>query len=164
MTIIEKSIAIAAPIEAVFDFHLEQKNLELISPPWMKSKLIRESGEGKGKIIEMQVMQYNIFPSHWLVRIEEFERPFRLTDLVLSGPLKYFKHTRTFSQPCASLTELKDHLEYEVPFGFIGKISDTISIKKMMEQMFEFRHTKTKEILEERFYIADVQVADVGRI
>jgi ligand-binding SRPBCC domain-containing protein len=164
MTIIQKSIAIAAPIEAVFDFHLEQKNLGLISPPWMKSKLIRESGEGKGKIIEMDVIQYGFFPSHWVVRIEEFERPFRLTDLVLSGPMKYFRHTRIFSQPCASLTELKDAIEYEVPFGFIGKIADSISIKKMMEQMFEYRHQKTKEILEEKFYIAEIPAEDARRI
>ena len=164
MTIIESSVTIEAPIEAVFDFHTDTKNLGLISPPWMRSKLIRESGEGLGKMIEMEVKQYNIFPSHWLVRIEEFDRPFRMTDLVLSGPMKYFRHTRTFSQPCASLTELKDRLEYEVPFGFIGKIANTISIKKMMEQMFAFRHQKTKEILEERFYIAEVPVADAGRI
>ncbi len=164
MTIIERSIAIAAPIEAVFDFHTDTENLGLISPPWMKSKLIRESGERLGKIIEMQVTQYNIFPSHWLVRIEEFDRPFRLTDLVLSGPMKYFRHTRTFSQPCASLTELKDHLEYDVPFGFIGKIADKISIRKMMEQMFEYRQKMTKEILEERFYIAEIPTANVGRI
>ncbi len=164
MTIIERSIAIAAPIEAVFDFHTDTKNLGLISPPWMKTKLIRQSGEGLGKIIEMQVIQYNVFPSHWLVRIEEFDRPVRLTDLVLSGPMKYFRHERTFSQPCASLTEIKDHLEYEVPFGIIGKIADKISIRKMMEQMFEYRHKMTKEILEARFYIAEVPAADVGRI
>ena len=164
MTIIEKSIAIQAPIEAVFDFHTDTKNLGLISPPWMKTKLIRESGEGLGKIIEMQVIQYNVFPSHWLVRIEEYDRPVRLTDLVLSGPMKYFRHSRTFSQPCASLTEIKDHLEYEVPFGIIGKIADKISIRKMMEQMFEYRHKMTKEILEERFYIAEVPAADVRGI
>jgi hypothetical protein len=164
MTIIEKSIAIQAPIEAVFDFHLDTKNLGLISPPWMKTKLIRESGEGLGKIIEMQVVQYNVFPSHWLVRIEEYDRPFRLTDLVLSGPMKYFRHERTFSQPCASLTEIKDHLEYEVPFGAIGKIADKLSIRKMMEQMFEYRHKMTKEILEEKFYIAEVPAGYVGRI
>jgi len=164
MPIIEKSVNIAAPIEAVFDFHTDTKNLGLISPPWMKSELIRETGEGLRKIIEMKVMQYNVFPSHWIVRIEEYDRPVRLADLVLSGPMKYFKHTRTFSQPCASLTELKDHLEYEVPFGIIGKLADKISIHKMMEQMFEYRHKMTKEILEERFYIKEVPVGSVGSI
>ncbi|MEP7235279.1 MAG: SRPBCC family protein [Ignavibacteriota bacterium] len=156
MTIIEKSVTIQAPIEAVFDFHTDTRNLSLISPPWMKATLLRESGEGLGKIIDMQVVQYNIFPSHWLVRIEEFDRPFRLTDLVLSGPMKFFKHTRTFSQPCASLTQLTDHLEYEVPFGFIGDLADKLSIKKMMAQMFEYRHKLTKEILEAKFYMAEV--------
>src|SRR5438067_692859 len=126
MTTIEKSIAIAAPIEAVFDFHLDQNNLSLISPPWMKTKLIRESGVGRGKIVAVEVVQYNVFPSHWIVRIEEYDRPVRLVDQMLSGPLKYFRHERTFSQPCESLTELKDHLEYEVPFGFIGKLADRV--------------------------------------
>jgi len=164
MTIIEKKIAIAAPIEAVFDFHTDTKNLGLISPPWVKSKVVRQSGEGLGKIIELQTVQYNVFPSHWLVRIEEYDRPVRLTDLMLSGPMKYFRHERTFSQPCASLTELKDHLEYEPPFGFIGKIADKISVKKMMEEMFEYRHRKTKELLEERFYIAEIPAEDARRI
>ena len=162
MTIIESSVVIAAPIETVFDFHTDTDNLGLISPPWMKSKLIRESGEGEGKMLELQVMQYNIFPSKWIVKIEEFDRPFRITDLMISGPMKYFRHSRTFSQPCASLTQMVDHLEYEVPFGAIGKIADKISIKKMMEQMFEYRHQKTKEILEERFYIADVPAENAG--
>ena len=156
MTVIESSVTIAAPIEAVFDFHLEQENLALISPSWMKTKLVRESGVGLGKMVEVEVLQYNIFPSKWVVRIEEYDRPVRLTDLMLSGPMKYFRHERTFTQPCASLTELKDRVEYEVPFGFIGKLADKISIKKMMKDMFEHRHAKTKEILEERFYIADV--------
>jgi len=164
MTIIETSVTIAAPIEAVFDFHLDTVNLGLISPPWLKTKLIRESGEGFGKIIEMEALQYNVFPSHWLVKIEEFDRPFRLTDLMLSGPMKYFRHTRTLSQPCASLTELKDHLEYETPFGIIGKIADRVSIKKMMEEMFDYRHQKTKEILEEKFFIAEIPAEDARRI
>jgi ligand-binding SRPBCC domain-containing protein len=164
MTIIEKSVTIAAPIEAVFDFHLDQKNLELISPDWMKTKLIRESGSDLGKIVEVKVVQYNIFPSRWIVRTEEYDRPVRLTDLMLSGPMKSFRHERTFSQPCASLTELKDHIEYEVPFGLIGKIADSVSIRKMLEQMFDYRHTKTKETLEEQFYIKEVLAEDARGI
>jgi ligand-binding SRPBCC domain-containing protein len=164
MTIIEKSVTIAAPIEAVFDFHLDTDNLGLISPAWVKTKLIREQGDGLGKIIELHTTQYNVFPSHWVVRIEEYDRPVRLTDLMLQGPMKYFRHERTFSQPCASLTELKDHLEYETPFGIIGKIADKLSIEKMMNEMFEYRHQKTKEILEARFYIREIPVEDARRL
>jgi ligand-binding SRPBCC domain-containing protein len=164
MTVIEKKITIAAPIEAVFDFHLDQKNLGLMSPPWMKTKLIHESGEGQNKMIEVEMTMYRAFRSRWVVRISEYDRPVRLTDLMISGPMKYFRHERTFSQPCASLTELKDHLEYEPPFGMIGRLADKISVKKMMEDMFEYRHQRTKEILEERFYIAEIPAEDARRI
>ncbi len=153
---IESTVNIAAPIEAVFDFHLDTKNLSLISPPWVKAELLREEGSGQGKIIEMKMTMYSAFASKWVVRIEEYDRPWRLTDLVLSGPFKYFKHTRTFSQPCAAVTQLQDKLEYALPFGFMGELANKLSVKKMTEQMFEYRHKQTKEILEEKFYMQEV--------
>jgi len=164
MTTIIKSVLILAPIEAVFDFHTDTNNLALISPPWVKSKVVRQSGEGLGKIIELETVQYNIFPSHWVVKIDEYDRPVRITDLMLSGPMKYFRHARTFSQPSAEYTLMEDHLEYEPPFGFIGRIADKLSVKKMMEDMFNYRHLKTKEIMEERFYIKEVSAEDARRI
>ena len=164
MSIIEKSVTIAAPIEAVFDFHTDTNNLRLISPPWIAANVVRQEGEGKGKIIELRIIQFGVFPSRWHVSIDEFERPFRITDLMLSGPMKYFRHTRHLTQPCASLTELVDHVEYVLPFGAIGRIADKLSVHQMMDQMFEYRHKKTKEILEKRFYIADVPLENVGAV
>ncbi|MEI8135164.1 MAG: SRPBCC family protein [bacterium] len=160
MTVIEKSVLISAPIEAVFDFHLDTDNLPLISPPWVKSKLIRTVGDGLGKMIELHTTIYNTFPSRWVVRIEEYDRPVRLTDLALKGPMKYFRHERTFTQPDASVTLMQDRIEYEVPFGFIGALANKLSIKKMMEEMFHYRHVKTKEILEARFYIKEIPAED----
>jgi len=34
----------------------------------------------------------------------------------------------------------------------------------MMEQMFEYRHARTKAILEERFYITEIPAEDARRI
>jgi ligand-binding SRPBCC domain-containing protein len=154
--IVERKVAIAAPIEAVYGFHLDFENLEKISPSWMRSKLLRTEGAGKGKILELEITQFSVFTSKWVVRVEEYDPPFKLSDLVLSGPLPYFHHIRTFTQPCAEMTEMQDRLEYKLPFGFIGAIADKISVHKMMEQMFEHRHRMTKQILEEKYYIKTV--------
>ncbi len=156
--IIERKVAIAAPIEAVYGFHLDFNNLELISPSWMKPKLLRSVGEGKGKTMELEITQYGFFKSIWVVQIEEYDPPFRLADLALRGPLPYFHHIRTFSQPCAEMTEMIDRLEYKLPFGFIGRIANKLSVRKMMEQMFEHRQKVTKEILEEKYYIKTMPV------
>jgi ligand-binding SRPBCC domain-containing protein len=156
---VESAVTIAAPIEAVFDFHLDVKNLNKISPPGMSATLVKDEGLGLGRMLYLEITQFGFFKSKWVVRIDEFDPPFKLTDQVLQGPLPYFRHTRTFSQPCASLTELRDKLEYALPFGVIGQLANKISVQRMIKDMFEHRHRVTKELLEERFYIKEIPVS-----
>ncbi|HYM20134.1 MAG TPA: SRPBCC family protein [Candidatus Kapabacteria bacterium] len=156
---VERKIDIAAPIQAVFGFHLDFKNLALISPSWMKSELLDEEGMGSAKQQRLKVTLFGAFPSIWVVATSEYEPPTRLTDLLRSGPLPYFKHTRTFSQPSQAITELSDKLEYALPFGFVGRIANTISVHRMMIQMFEHRHEMTKQLLEEKYYLAAIPLA-----
>ncbi len=83
----------------------------------------------------------------------------KLTDLVVSGPLPYFRHSRSLYQPSEGMTELCDTLEYSLPFGFIGEIANRVSVKRMMQQMFEHRHRMTKKILEEKYVFKAAQAA-----
>lgn len=141
------SIEIATPIEAVFDFHTDTNNLPLIVPPWMKVKNIRQEDEGNEKHIRLEISQFGI-TSEWIVEIAEYDRPRRITDLMIKGPMKRFRHERTFSSPTGGMTILEDKVEYELPLGFLGKIADAIFGKFFIRKMFDYRHRKTKEILE----------------
>lgn len=40
-------------------------------------------------------------------------------------------------------------INYELPFGLIGRAADKLFITKMIEKQFEFRHKLTKSILED---------------
>ncbi|MBS1902835.1 MAG: SRPBCC family protein [Bacteroidetes bacterium] len=156
---VESAVTIAAPIEAVFDFHLDVANLNKISPPGMSARLVKDEGLGTARTMYLEITQFGLFKSHWIVKIDEFDPPFKLTDLVVKGPFPYFRHSRTFSQPCAALTELRDKLEYALPFGAIGRLANKISVQRMINDMFEHRHRITKELLEERFYIKEIPVS-----
>ncbi len=142
------TVEINAPIEVVFDFHTDTRNLPLISPPYLKAKIIKQEGEGLGKRIELVISQFGIIRNAWVVEISEYDRPKRITDLVVKGPMKYFRHERTFTSPKQGVTILQDRLEYELPLGFLGKIADAIGGKFFIGMMFAYRHKKTKEILE----------------
>ncbi len=154
---VESSVTIAAPIEAVYGFHLDVANLSKISPSWISATLVKEEGEGLGKLLYLKMSVFGV-ASNWVVKIDEYDPPFRLTDLVLHGPLPYFRHTRTFRQPSAELTELHDKLEYAVPFGFIGRMANALSIRRMIELMFNYRHRVTKERLEVQFFIKVIPI------
>ncbi len=47
------------------------------------------------------------------------------------------------------MCELRDEIEFKLPFGIIGKIFEPF-IELDIKNMFEYRHKKTKELLEKR--------------
>jgi ligand-binding SRPBCC domain-containing protein len=47
------------------------------------------------------------------------------------------------------MCELKDIIEYEIPFGILGKIFEPF-IELDITKMFEYRHIQTKKILESK--------------
>lgn len=154
---VERTVFIRAPITAVFSFHLDVKNLSKISPPGMRAELIKEEGLGLGRMLYLKITQFGFFTSKWVVRIDEYDPPNRLTDQVLSGPLPYFRHTRTFKSPHPAFTELHDKLEYALPFGPIGRLANKLSVRKMIENMFAHRQRVTKESLEATYVFKEVE-------
>jgi ligand-binding SRPBCC domain-containing protein len=145
---VRSSIVINAPAEKVFDFHTDTKNLPLIMPRWFKTEVISEEGEGKGKTIDIKMKLFGFLTNKWLVRFDEYERPGRITDLVVSGPFKYFRHERTITPTADGRTELRDRLEYELPLGILGKAADTLFMRRFVIKMFAYRQKRTKELLE----------------
>ena len=43
---------------------------------------------------------------------------------------------------------MTDKIEYELPFGALGKAANFIFVKKILEKQFMYRHKATKEYLE----------------
>jgi hypothetical protein len=145
---VRSSVVINAPAEKVFDFHTDTNNLPLIMPGWVKTEVLREEGSGKGKTIQVKMKLFGLLGNRWLVRIDEYDRPVRITDLVLKGPFTYFRHERTISPVDDGRTELLDRLEYILPLGMLGKAADTLFMRRFVIQMFDYRQKRTKELLE----------------
>lgn len=150
MAIVKSSVVINAPSEVVFDFHTDTRNLPLISPSWMKVDILKTTGEGKGKMIELYITQFGLFKTKWIVEIAEYERPTRITDIAHKGPFKRFRHQRDIKRISDTSCELTDTFDYELPLGIIGKIGDAVMIKSFVEKMFRQRHIKTKLVLEKQ--------------
>jgi ligand-binding SRPBCC domain-containing protein len=148
MAIVKSSVVINASSEVVFDFHTDTRNLPLISPSWMKVEILKTTGDGKGKMIELYITQFGLFKTKWIVEIAEYDRPVRITDIAHKGPFKRFRHQRDIKRISDSSCELTDTFDYELPLGIIGKIGDAVMMKRFVEKMFRERHIKTKLVLE----------------
>ncbi len=144
-TIIKKTL-INCTQEELFEFHMDSNNITKITPPNIKVELLtRELDTYEGKIVKIKTTKF-FLPTYWEVQIEKLHAPDTLIDIALKSPFKFWRHQHLFIQT-ENGCELKDIIEYELPFGFIGKLFDHY-IEKDIKDMFEYRHTQTKLLLE----------------
>lgn len=144
---IERTVAINAPIEKVFHFHDDTKNLLKITPPNIRVTIETVGKPGLGYEVTLKIRQFFFFVMRWHVRISAYEAPRLMVDEQVRGPFKTWKQTRLLNER-NGVTELTDIVEYEAPFGVLGRIANAILIRRQIEQMFTYRQATTKKLLE----------------
>ena len=144
---IEQRIVIAAPIDRVFHFHDDTRNLLRITPPSIKVTIETMGVTGLGYEVVLKVRQFGLFTMRWRVRITEYEPPTLMSDEQVSGPFAYWKQTRRLREVEGG-TELTDIVEYRAPFGVLGRIANALVIRRQVLDMFTYRQQTTKQILE----------------
>ena len=141
----EKISTINCKIEELFQFHTDMRNLVNITPPDTKVTLInKDFVPHEGGVLKIKTVK-NFIPTTWEVKIDKIQEPNLLVDIALKSPFKYWKHSHIFTQK-GNICELKDIVEYELPFGMIGNLFDFF-IQNELKKMFDYRHKVTKEIL-----------------
>ena len=146
MKTIIKTTYISCTLEELFSFHMDTKNIKHITPQNVKIEILDDDTTTyEGKVVNIKTTKFFI-PMHWKVMIDKIESPTIIIDRAAKSPFKSWKHQHIFTQK-GSVCELKDIIEYELPFGFLGKIISPF-IEYDIVKMFEYRHKQTKILLE----------------
>ena len=134
MNSFEKISTVKCTLDELFDFHLDIKNLKSITPLGTKVELINKDFiPHEGGILKIKTVK-NYIPSTWEVQIAKIDKPNILIDIALKSPFKYWKHSHIFTQK-GNICELKDIVEYELPFGKIGKLFDFFIQKELKKYL-----------------------------
>ena len=122
MRIYEKTSLIECSLKKLYDFHLDMKNLKAISPKGIKVTLLNEGFVPKeGAILRLKTVK-NFLPIIWEVKIDKMDAPNLLVDVAMKSPFKSWRHSHIFTQVDENICELKDVVEYTLPFGFLGSL------------------------------------------
>ena len=134
---------VPAPIDAVFAFFADARNLEAITPPWLRFRIVTpgEIEMRPGALIEYRLTLHRI-PIRWLTRIETWEPGLRFTDVQVRGPYALWHHTHEF-EPRDSSTLVRDHVRYRLPFGALGRVADRALVRRDLRRIFAFRQAET---------------------
>lgn len=129
-------------IETAWKYFSSPENLSKITPGEMNFIVLTKL-DGReiypGMEIEYTVSPLFHIPLKWKTRIIQVEYQKSFTDLQEKGPYKYWKHFHEFI-PNEEGVLMKDTVDYELPFGFIGTLAHDLLVKKKLEDIFNFRY------------------------
>ena len=126
-------------INKTFAFFKEAKNLEILTPEFLKFKILDQSTP---EIQDGTKFTYRLsihgIPVKWESRITDWSPDSKFSDVQIKGPYNYWYHTHKFEEKNGG-TLIKDHVQYKVPFGVIGDLIVGSFIKKDLETIFSYR-------------------------
>jgi ligand-binding SRPBCC domain-containing protein len=145
-----QSFIVKSPIEKVWHFYTDAKHLEIITPKEIELKIISTTNQNivqgqeiwvSGKIFEKIRIRMG-----WHSKIT-FLKAHEYIDEMLSGPFKKWRHLHTFYNIDGKQTEIIDEIEFELPYGILGKLFEGHAYKQL-QNIFEYRKIATVKALE----------------
>ena len=137
---LERSLFLPRPREEVFAFFADAANLERITPPFLNFHITTPPpiDMKAGTLIDYKLRLHGI-PLRWRTLIATFDPPSSFTDVQLSGPYRRWHHTHKFLDVPGG-TEMRDRVDYELPFPLFAPIVHTLFVRRSVEQIFDYRN------------------------
>jgi ligand-binding SRPBCC domain-containing protein len=144
--ILERTQTVRVPIPDAFGFFSQARNLEEITPAWLRFEVLRAPDELRyGSLLAYRLELFRV-PVHWLTRIATWQPPRSFADEQISGPYPLWEHTHRFV-PVDGGTEIYDHVRYRVPGGALGPIVQRPLVGRWLDEIFDYRAARLREIL-----------------
>ena len=149
MRFVKQSLIRASP-RLVFEFHEQPNALTLLSPPWESARVIQSakiSEVGTQAIVETRIL--GPIKARWVAEHTLYDPPHMFEDVQVKGPFRSWRH-RHIVEPVSGGAVLRDEIDYEPPFGLLGRLVAPILIQKRLQKMFDYRHEVTRQWCEEK--------------
>ena len=139
MYYLEDELRIEKPLKEVFEFFNTPKNLGVITPPYMKFKLLTPEPivMKEGAVFDYSISILGL-PIRWTSMIVDYEPPYRFTDIQLRGPHSYWHHEHTFQEDSGG-TIIKDSVHLLMPWGIFGSLGYHLVAKHLNKGLFKYR-------------------------
>lgn len=143
------------PREEVFAFFSDARNLDAITPPWVRFRMETAApAEMKAGALIDYKLRVRGFPIRWRTKITEWEPPVRFVDEQLRGPYRLWIHEHEF-EPRDGGTLVRDRVRYAVALDFLVH---NLFLRRDVARIFAYR----TESLRRRFGSSGVDLPANG--
>ena len=128
---------IGAPLEEVFAFFSEARNLGRLTPPWLKFEVLTPEPieMAAGALIDYR-LSWRGLPMRWRTEIEIWEPTFRFVDRQIRGPYRLWRHEHIFEEHRGG-TMVEDRVAYS---AIGGRLAHNLIVNRDVETIFAYRH------------------------
>ena len=139
---------IPRPIDEVFGFFAEPRNLTRLTPAGMGFRfLTKDFAMREGLEIEYRLTPLLSVPIHWKTVIDRYQSPFSFRDVQVEGPYRRWVHSHEFREADGG-TWVEDEVEYELPLSAVGELGHWL-IKGELRSIFRYRAQAMRNIFAE---------------
>jgi ligand-binding SRPBCC domain-containing protein len=141
---------IEAPAEVVFRWHAEPDALVRLTPPWEPVEVVQRAPgihDGDRGVLRVHVGPFRI---RWVFEHCDYIEGRQFRDVQISGPFRRWDHTHKMEPQGASACILTDRIQYELPFGVVGKLLAGWFVHRKLTRLFKYRHRVTAEAMRDR--------------
>jgi len=148
MAVLHLETIIKAPIERVFDL---SRSIDLHRLSMIRSNETAVAGRTHGLIelgetVTWRARHFGIYQT-LTVKITALEKYNHFTDTMQKGVFSYMEHTHSFVQS-DGITTMNDRFEFKAPCGLLGRLAETLFLKKYMRNLLSERNRTIKQIAE----------------
>jgi len=144
--VLRRQLAVAQPIDRVFDFFSAAENLERITPPELGFQLVTPTPIEirEGTLIDYRLSLFGV-PFGWRTQITAWRPPFEFIDVQLRGPYAQWIHRHTF-RAAHGVTWIEDEVRYRLPVPLLGRLAAPL-VQLQVARIFRYRARQIERLL-----------------
>ena len=134
--------------DVVFAFHEAKDAFARLQPPWQKTKIVTPpSSLAVGTRV---VLRTKVGPFWRTIEAEHvaYEPGRMFADRMNRGPFASWLHKHIVAPNGPREALLTDDIEYELPFGAVGRLFGAGFARRELERLFTYRHEVTRRACE----------------